>query len=109
MAIKGGYKLVQGVKPGFVPNVLEHLLPEFAAAVDPIRQEAMQSGRGVAGYFAENAGQVADALLRVTDERAQKSDLTAVKSAYNKLRGAAKKHVESAVPGLGSIIEKYLG
>ncbi len=107
MAIKGGYKLVQGVKPGFVRNVLEHLLPEFAAAVDPIRQEAVQSGQGVATYFAQHADKVADALLQVTDQRAQKSELTAVKGAYSKLRGAAKKHVERAVPGLGAIMEKY--
>ncbi|MGB5366292.1 MAG: hypothetical protein WBN14_08500, partial [Polyangiales bacterium] len=32
VAVKAGYKLVQGVKPGFVRRVVETLLPEFAAA-----------------------------------------------------------------------------
>jgi hypothetical protein len=30
-----------------------------------------------------------------------------VKRAYGKLRGSARKNVESAVPGLGAIVEKY--
>lgn len=109
MAIKAGYKLVQGAKPGFVGNVLKALLPEFAEAVDPIRQEAVDRGESISAYFVSHAGRVADALLGVTDARAQKSNMAAIKGAYGKLRGAAKKNVESAVPGLGAIIESYLG
>jgi len=35
LAIKAGYKAVQGVKPGFVRQVVIDLLPEFALALDP--------------------------------------------------------------------------
>jgi hypothetical protein len=34
VAVKAGYKLVQGVKPGFVRKVVQALLPEFAAALE---------------------------------------------------------------------------
>ncbi len=107
VAVKAGYKLVQGVKPGFVRRVVETLLPEFAAALEPIRQQALSQGQPVGSYFATHQQEVADALLTVTDTRAGSSEHGSVKGAYGKLRGSARKNVESAVPGLGKIIEKY--
>jgi hypothetical protein len=62
----------------------------------------------VSQYFAQNTGAVAEALLAVTDSRAQSSEHSSVKGAYGKLRGSARKNVEGAVPGLGKIIEKYV-
>lgn len=107
VAVKAGYKLVQGVKPGFVRRVVESLLPEFAAALEPIRERAVSQGEAVGSYFSAHTEEVAEALLAVTDSRAQSSDHGSVKGAYGKLRGSARKNVESAVPGLGKIIEKY--
>lgn len=108
VAVKAGYRLVQGVKPGFVRNVVKALLPDFAAALEPISAQAVSSGQTVSQYFARNTGEVAEALLTVTDSRAQSSEHGSVKGAYGKLRGSARKNVESAVPGLGKIIEKYV-
>ncbi|UCH30368.1 MAG: hypothetical protein JSV06_04920 [Myxococcales bacterium] len=107
VAVKAGYKLVQGVKPGFVRNVVQALLPEFAAALDPIRAQALSQGQSVSSYFQAHSQEIAEALLTVTDARAQKSDHGSVRGAYGKLRGSARKNVESAVPGLGKIIEDY--
>ena len=107
VAVKAGYKLVRGVKPGFVRNVVEALLPEFAAALEPIRERALSQGQSVSSYFEAHAPQIAEALLAVTDRKAQRSEHGSVKGAYSKLRGSARKNVESAVPGLGTIIERY--
>ena len=107
VAVKAGYKLVQGVKPGFVRNVVEALLPEFAAALEPFREQAVTQGQSVASYFGAHSQEVAEALLAVTDGRAQASKHGSVKGAYGKLRGSARKNVERAVPGLGKIIETY--
>jgi len=107
VAIKAGYKLVQGVKPGFVRDVVGVLLPEFAAALEPFREQAVAQGQPVASYFSAHTPEVAEALLSVTDGRVQSSEHGAVKGAYSKLRGSARKNVEGAVPGLGKIIEKY--
>lgn len=107
VAVKAGYKLVQGVKPGFVRKVVQALLPDFAAALEPFREQAVAQGQSVSAYFAANSGSIAEALLAVTDGRAQKSDHGSVKGAYSKLRGSARKNVESAVPGLGQIVEQY--
>jgi len=107
VAVKAGYKLVQGVKPGFVRNVVEALLPEFAAALEPFREQAVTQGQSVASYFGAHSQEVAEALLAVTDGRAQASKHGSVKGAYGKLRGSARKNVERAVPGLGKIIQTY--
>ncbi len=107
LAIKAGYGAVKGVKPGFVRNVVSDLLPEFATALDPIWQDAKKDGKPVAGFFSTNSARVADALLAITDAKAQKSKSGVVKGTYEKLRGSAKKNVEAAVPRLAEMVQKY--
>ena len=107
LAVKAGYKAVQGIKPGFVRQVVTDLLPDFAKALEPIYQEAKQSGRSVKDHFGANTTQVADALLTITDEKAKRSKSGMVKGTYEKLRGSAKKNVEAAVPRLAGMIEKH--
>jgi uncharacterized protein DUF6918 len=107
LALKAGYKAVQGVKPGFVRQVVVDLLPEFARALDPLYQEAVASGRSVRDHFNTNQGRVADALLSITDEKANRARSGLVKGTYEKLRSSARKNVESAVPRLAAMIEKH--
>jgi hypothetical protein len=109
LAIKAGYGVVKGIKPGFIKHAVTDLLPEFASALDPIYQEAKSKSTAVSDYFVSNSERVADALLAITDAKAKKSKSGAVKSAYDKLRGSAKKNVEQAVPRLGKMIEKHGG
>jgi hypothetical protein len=107
LAIKAGYKTVQGIKPGFVRQVVTDLLPEFAHALEPIYQEAKSNGRGVRDHMTSNGPRVADALLSITDERAKRSKSGMIKGTYEKLRNGAKKNVEAAVPRLAAMIEKH--
>ena len=107
LAVKAGYRAIQGIKPGFVRQVVTDLLPDFAKALDPIYQEAKTSGHTVKEHFASHTTQVADALLTITDEKAKRSKSGMVKGTYEKLRGSAKKNVEAAVPRLAGMIEKH--
>lgn len=107
LAIKAGYGAIKGVKPGFVKHVITDLLPEFARALDPMYQEAKQAGKPVADFFAGRSSDVAEALLALTDEKAQHSKNSLVRGTYDKLRGTAKKNVEAAVPRLGKLIETH--
>lgn len=107
LAIKAGYRAVQGIKPGFVRNVVSDLLPEFAQAITAIYDEARGAGKGVRDHFTSNPGRVADALLSVTDDKARRAKSGVVKGTYDKLRGSAKKNVEAAVPRLAAMIEKH--
>ena len=107
LAIKAGYKLVQGVKPGFVRHVVEDLLDDFLDALDPIYQESVSAGKQPGEHLKANAGRVADALLGITDRRAEKAQRAAIKGMYVKLRPSAKKHVEAAAPRLAEMVDKH--
>jgi len=107
VAIKAGYKLVQGVKPGFVKNVVEDLLDDFLDALDPIYQEAVSHGQKPSGYLVDHKSEMADALLGITDRRAEKAQRAALKGMYLKLRPTAKKHVEAAAPRLGQMLDRH--
>jgi hypothetical protein len=107
LAIKAGYGAVKGIKPGFVEGAVEDLLPDFAKALDPLCSDAKSQNKGVSDFFSSNPSRVADALLSITDAKAARAKSGVAKSAYEKLRGSAKKNVEQAVPRLGRLVEKY--
>lgn len=106
LAVKGGYKVVQGVRPGFVRDVVTGLFDEFLDAMDPLYQEAKQKGRPAGAYLLENKGRMAEGLLAVTDRKAQRAD-GMLKKAYDKLRPLAKGQVEAAAPRLSQLLEKH--
>jgi hypothetical protein len=107
LAIKGAYKVVKGIKPGFLREVVDAMLDDFLEALDPVYQEAAQKKKPAGQHLIENQGRVADALLAVTDRRAQQAQRQVVRSAYDKLRPMAKKQVEQAAPRLGKLLEKH--
>ena len=106
LAVKGGYKVVQGVRPGFVRDVVTGLLDDFLDAMDPLYQEAKQKGRPAGAYLLENKGRMAEGLLAVTDRKAQRAE-GMLKKAYDKLRPLAKGQVEAATPRLCQLLEKH--
>lgn len=107
-AIRAAYKLVQGVRPGFVRDVIDYLLDEFLDALDPIYQEAGAKGEAPGVYLRKNSARVADALLTVTDKRAEKAESGVLKKTYEKLRPTAKKHVEAAAPRLAEMLDRQV-
>ena len=107
IAIKGAYKVVKGIRPGFVREVIDGLLDEFLDAVDPLYQDAVANKRPVGSGVRDNPARVADALLSVTDRKSEKAKSQVVKSAYEKLRPSAKKQVEAACPRLAGLLERH--
>jgi hypothetical protein len=111
LAIKGGYKIVQAVKPGFVQEALDHLLDDFVRRLEPFWKQHRDNGgepRAFGDALTRQAGAVADALLGLTDEKATRARNPTVKSAYDKLRPQAKKHVEDAIPRVGRTLTPHL-
>lgn len=106
LAVKGGYKVVQGVRPGFVRDVVSGLLDDFLDSMDPLYQEAKQKGRPAGAFLLDNKSRLADALLGVTDRKAARAD-GMLKKAYEKLRPLAKGQVEAAAPRLAQLLEKH--
>lgn len=106
LAVKAGYAAVKGIKPGFIQDVVDKLMPEFADALDPIWNEGVQKGDPKA-HLLSARGRVADALLSVTDAKSKNAKSALVKSTYDKMRGSAKKHVEEAVPRLSALLARH--
>jgi hypothetical protein len=107
IAIKGAYSVVKGIKPGFVPEVVNGLLDDFLVALDPIYQEALARNETPGRHLAANGDRVADALLAITDARAARSSHAMLRKTYEKLRPTAKKHVSSAAPRLGQMLDRH--
>lgn len=107
IAIKGAFAVVKAIKPGFIPEVIDGLLDDFADRLDPMYQAAKANNQPVTAYFGARAGEAAEALLGITDERARRAKNQVVKTAYEKLRPMAKKHTEIAIPRVSRLIAKY--
>jgi hypothetical protein len=108
VAIRGAYAIVKGIKPGFVEEVVDGLLNDFLIALDPLYQEALERNEAPGRHLAANGDRVADALLAITDARAARSSRAVIRKTYDKLRPAAKKHVSSAAPRLGQLLDRHL-
>ena len=107
LAVKTAYKVVKGISPGFLREVVDHLLDGFLGALEPIYQEAVTRGVPPRQHMQTNPGRVADALLSITDGRARSAKNQLVRATYEKLRGQAKKHVEAAVPRMGDLFDRH--
>jgi hypothetical protein len=107
MPIKLAYGAVKAIKPGFVPEVIDGLLDDFADRLDPFYQAALAKNEPVTAYMNTRASEVAEALLGITDQRARNAKNAVVKSAYEKLRPMAKKHTEAAIPRVSKLVAKY--
>ena len=64
-------------------------------------------GADFGDYLAKRGPEVCESLLAVTDDMAQKSGRAAVVKAYQMVRGSASKNIESALPALGAMVQKY--
>jgi hypothetical protein len=106
IALKTAFAALKGVKPGYIPYVVEQILPQCLTALDPIWSEGVQKGDPIA-HLSANRSHTADALLGVTDARAKNAKRQIVRGTYEKLRGSAKKHVEEAIPDLAKVIDNY--
>jgi hypothetical protein len=114
LAIKAGYKLVCAIKPSMVTEVVDRLLPEFAAALEPLYVDSQRAG-GAARPLSEkfesqmvaDPARTAGMLLTVTDARAAKAS-GALRKTYDRLRDTADAHVRTAVPGLARTLAPFV-
>ncbi|MCX4099302.1 DUF6918 family protein [Nocardia sp. alder85J] len=108
LAVKGGYAAIKKVSPTIVADALESFAPKFVEQLEPFWAEYQSTGSGrFADLLVAKQDEVAEALLAVTDSRADKSDRPALKKAYSALRSSAKKNVAEALPRLGDLIQRH--
>src|SRR5262249_60603603 len=88
-------------------EAVDHMLDDFVKRLEPFWVDAQARNEPIGPLMNGRAGEVADALLSISDERAQRARNQGVRKAYDKLRPTGKKHVEAAVPRVGRLIAKY--
>jgi hypothetical protein len=106
-AVKLAFRAVKGVTPRMIPMSIDALIDDFAAQVQPFWDECQASGSAARPFFASRSTQVAEALLSITDTRAQRSSQRVLKGAYGRLRGQAVQHITASIPRLADLIERH--
>ncbi len=106
MAVKAAYKMLKAFKPGAVVNTVDALFDDFMEALERFHADYDGSG-SFGGYLKTRDSEVAEALVQVTDRRAQETRHKSLKKGYQKLRGSAKRNVQEAVPGLSDLVDRY--
>jgi hypothetical protein len=107
-AVKLAYKTVNAFMPGHVRFMVESLLPNLVAQLEPYWADFNASGGSEFGdYLAKRGDEVGESLLSVTDERCAASGRPTVIKAYKSVRNSAAKHIEAALPRVGDLVVKY--
>ncbi len=110
IAIKASYKMVKGVKPSLIHDAVDSLIDRFVDRLEPFYTEwvAANKSPSFSAFLDARSSKVANALLGVTDDRAQHMSNATIKKAYQTLRPQGEKHVTAAVPGLGRVLGRYV-
>jgi len=109
-AVKLAYKTVTAFAPGHIRFMVESLLPQLAEKLDPFWTDFTASGSSEFGdYLVKRGDEVSEALLSVTDARAEASNRPAIVKAYRTVRGGASKQITAALPRVGTLVMKYAG
>jgi len=109
--IKTGYAAVKKVKPGIIGSAVDSLLDEFVDALEPhwTAYQAQPAPGGFGAYLAAHSAEVSQALLAVTDRRAERSSRASITSVYGRLRPRGQENVIEALPRLGILVERHAG
>jgi hypothetical protein len=106
--VKLAYKTANTFAAGYLQSTVESLLPDLVAQLEPYWADYAASGAsGFGDYLAKRGDEVSEALLSITDERAQRSDRAVIIKAYRAVRGSAAKNVTAALPAVGALVQKY--
>lgn len=107
-AVKVAYKAVTTFATGYYRETIESMLPDMADKLEPFWADFQTSGgAGFGDYLAKRNDEVGAAMLTVTDNMASVSKRPVIIKAYQAVRGGAGKHIEAALPALGTMIQKY--
>jgi len=109
LAIRGVLKVVNRLDPDFMTKAVEFLLEDFVTELDPFYFSFIETEHAqLVEHLATQKAAVTEALLRVTDQRLASVKQRSIKTAYNKLRPGAARHVEAAVPAIATLIQPYI-
>jgi len=108
--IKSAYAVIKGIKKSFVPETVDALLDDWLGKLQPHYDKwaSAPAATSFTDYVIARSDDVAEDLLKVTDERADRTSHTTAKKMYLKMREGAKKNVVEAIPDLAKMVERHL-
>jgi len=107
-AVKLAYKAVNVFSPDHVRYIIDVLLPRMTDELEPYWAGFQSSDNLSFGdYLAERGDEVTGVLLSVSDERGANSGNPVIIKAYGAVRGKAARHVTSALPRVGALVQKF--
>jgi hypothetical protein len=107
MAIRSAYRVLTGIRPGMVPSAVDGLLDPFADQLDPFFQQHVTTGVPLVDILTTQRTSMAEALLSITDDRAERTSQVTLRRAYQRVRGSARGYVEAAAPGIATLIAAH--
>jgi len=110
LAIKGGFKVLQRLRPNFVGEAMDGLLNEFVEKLDPVHRDWELANRSpaITPFLQSRGTHIADTLLGITDAKAKRNEFPVIAKTYFKLRPLASKQIQEALPAVGNLLMKYV-
>ena len=107
-AVKVAFKAITAFAPGYYQETVHGMIPKMVYQLAPYWADFQVSGSADFGdYLSKRGDEVSEALLSVTDARAESSSKAAVVKAYRTVRGGAAKNIKSSLPAVGDLVLKY--
>jgi hypothetical protein len=107
--IKSAYATIKAIKKKFVPEVVDSLLDDWLGKLQPHYDKwSATKASTLSDFLVARSDDVAEDLLSVTDQRAEKTTHTTAKKMYLKMRDGAKRNVVESIPDLAKMLEKHL-
>jgi hypothetical protein len=107
MAVKAAFRSVKSLRPDMIRMSMDALLDDFAHQIDPFWQDCQRQGENPRAYFLRRQVDLANALLTITDRRAQTSSHKVLVKAYSSLRGKAVEYIGAAMPRFSDLLVKH--
>lgn len=107
VAVKAAFATIKAVKRGIVQELVGALIGDFVAKLEPFYQRQQAEGAAIETFAVREADPIADALLEITDARAERTTHKSLAKIYYKLRPQGKQQVVAAMPRIGAMLARH--
>ena len=107
--LRTALKMAKSNRPDVLPAMINRLLPEFCEALDPYFQQFQASDESDFQRFVmQRESELTEAMLSVTDARAEHAQNKTFKRMYKQLRGTAGNELGAALPDIAALVQAKL-
>ncbi|MES1924888.1 hypothetical protein [Salinisphaera sp. T31B1] len=107
MTMRTAYSVALRLKPDLVTRTVRELMPGFVAELEPLYADCQTRDENFHDYLIAHGHTVADAMLNMADERAERIHSRAISSGYKRVRGRARREIVDAMPQIATVISSH--